>query len=57
MQLTCNQQILGSSPSGSLNIFYLCDSLTSTYKGLNKGNGRKYRKEQYHKDKLKFTIS
>lgn|SRR5574343_235100 len=34
-----------------------CDSLTSTYKGLNKGNGRKYRKEQYHKDKLKFTIS
>lgn len=28
-----------------------CDSLTSTYKGLNKGNGRAYRRERYKQGK------
>jgi len=29
-----------------------CDSLTSTHKSLNRGNGRKARRERYHRDKL-----
>ena len=28
-----------------------CDSLTSTYKGLNKGNGRAYRRKRYKEGK------
>ena len=28
-----------------------CHSLTATYKGANKGKGRKHRRERYHKDK------
>ena len=28
-----------------------CDSLTPTYKGLNKGNGRAYRRERYKEGK------
>ena len=28
-----------------------CDSLTSTHKGLNRGNGREYRRKRYQENK------